>query len=42
MTNNVLNTVVNDFVGHRHRLFWIAGIIVLYADQLIAFILWRL
>ncbi len=37
VTNNVLNTVVNDFVGHRYRLFWIAGIIVLYADQLIAF-----
>ncbi len=36
MANDVTNIVIDHFVGHGHRLFWITGVIILYADQFIA------
>ena len=35
--DDVLDTVVNDFVGDRDGLFWIAGVVILHAHQLVAF-----
>ena len=37
MANDVLDTVVHDFVGDRDGLFWIAGVVIFYAHQLVAF-----
>ncbi|CAM4123974.1 Uncharacterised protein [Klebsiella grimontii] len=36
MADNVLNTVIDDFIRHRNGLFRVAGVIVLHGNQLIA------
>ena len=36
MADNVLNPVVDDFVGDRNGLFRIAGVVILHAYQLVA------
>ncbi|MNL63243.1 hypothetical protein D3C87_1873650 [compost metagenome] len=37
MADNVLNAIVNDFVGYGDGLFWVTGIVVFHANQLIPF-----
>ncbi len=36
MADNVLNAVVDDFVGHRDRLLRIAGVVIFDGHQLVA------
>lgn len=36
VADNVLNTVVDDFVGHRDRLLRIAGVVIFDGHQLVA------
>ena len=37
MANNVLNAIIDDFVGDRDRLFRIAGVVIFDANQFVAF-----
>ncbi len=37
MADHILDAIVHDFVRHRDGLFWIAGVVVLHAHQLVAF-----
>ncbi|MNE60548.1 hypothetical protein D3C80_1556970 [compost metagenome] len=36
MADHVTNTVIDDLVGYRYRLFRVTGIVILYRHQLIA------
>jgi ABC-type branched-subunit amino acid transport system substrate-binding protein len=37
VANNVLNAIIDDFVGDRDRLFRIAGVVIFDANQFVAF-----